>query len=107
MAAALITLMCSGTLTDWRDIKHPIETPVVLDLDNKTIKAPNLVECGANSVRPCPLTEVTETYIRFTDGWKSVDGAIDRVSGEMTMTVWLGKEADHYDFTCKPAKPLF
>jgi hypothetical protein len=112
-AADEITLACSG---NWlagptgasfsgKD-RMPVSTSLVIDLDKKTITDTGGIGCQNPS---CPITEVTDTYIRFKD-LETWQGGIDRVTGALTVYGSIdrgGPAWTIYDLTCKPAKTLF
>jgi hypothetical protein len=110
LAAALITLSCSG---NWlapeplsEHIRRPVSTSLVIDMDKQTVVGEGI---GCHNNEPCPITQVTESYIRFTvlDAWS---GELNRITGALTVagnTEKNNASRTIYDLTCKPAKPLF
>src|SRR5262249_8165898 len=96
LAAAFITLMCLG---ENNARNSPLLTSLVIDMDKQTVAGDGI---GCHNEQPCPITEVTESYIRFkvSDAWS---GEISRISGALTVT--HGKKDEWqtaYDLTCKP-----
>jgi hypothetical protein len=96
LAAALITLMCLG---ENNARNSPLLTSLVIDMDKHTVAGDGI---GCHNDQPCPITEVTESYIRFkvSDAWS---GEISRISGALIVT--RSKEDEWqtiYDLTCKP-----
>jgi len=91
LAAALITLMCSGE-DNARGNPH---TPLVINIDKQKVTAEGI---GCHNDKPCPFTEVTETYIRFKvlGAWF---GQIDRVTAALTV-IDTDKSWALYDLTC-------
>ena len=95
-AAALITLMCLG---ENNARNSPLLTSLVIDMDKQTGAGDGI---GCHNDQPCPITEVTESYIRFkvSDAWS---GEISRISGALTVTRSTEDEwQTTYDLTCKP-----
>jgi hypothetical protein len=97
LAAALITLMCLG---ENNARNSPLLTSLVIDMDKQTVAGDGI---GWHNDQPCPITEVTESYIRFkvSDAWS---GEISRISGALTVTRSKEEEWQSiYDLICKPA----
>ena len=65
LTAALITLMCLG---ENNARNSPLHTSLVFDMDKQTVAGDGI---GCHNDQPCPITEVTEGYIRFkiSDAW--------------------------------------
>jgi hypothetical protein len=59
LAAALITLMCLG---ENNARNSPLLTSLVIDMDKQTVAGDGI---GCHNNQPCPITQVTESYIRF------------------------------------------
>jgi len=90
-------LMCLG---ENNARNSPLLTSLVIDMDKQTVAGDGI---GCHNDQPCPITEVTESYIRFkvSDAWS---GEISRISGALTVT--RSKEEEWqtiYDLICKPA----
>jgi hypothetical protein len=108
-AADKITLACSGTMHVVRGIQSsngtPIGASVAVDLDEGLVTT----TIGTTALT-FTLTELTENVVVFRG--ESERGAglgrIDRVSGIMSLVIKQESALDQvFDFTCKPAKPLF
>jgi hypothetical protein len=94
VATALITLMCLGE-NNARNSR--LLTSLVIDMDKQTVAGD-----GIGCHQPCPITEVTESYVRFKVS-DARSGKISRISSALTVT--RSKEDEWqtiYDLTCKP-----
>ena len=102
-------MRCSGTLTTWpHSTKTETSTEVtfVIDLKGGLVRG----DLGQYSI-----SSKTGGKIQFerVNGDITTVGQVDRYSGRATMTMPLPgntsatEPTDHWELSCKPAKPLF
>jgi hypothetical protein len=118
-ADTTLTLACKGTKTYRREggrvpeeMTEPISMGIIVDLAARTVT-------GFHGDGPLPIESIKETTIRFalfrlvedanhiTKSTSSVEGTIDRLTGDMTATRAFRSEAWSYTLKCRPTQRMF
>jgi hypothetical protein len=107
-----LTLACTGTMERGRgDI--PVYTGIVVDFRSRTVFGPSALGPGA----PPTITGLSDVKInfratrKFENDWSmTIDGEIDRITGDARVVAQTGKSqeipslTETYSLKCRPSK---
>jgi hypothetical protein len=106
-----LALACEGT-SEWylegtKPTLDAVSFGIIVDFTNRAVKGlPSYVE-----EEEVKVTRVDERSInfegRYADSKRSINGSIDRVTGDLTALDKLGNLKTFYSLQCKPTQRMF